>query len=559
MSSTRKAKDDSVYHQSRYASSAEFERGLLGNLVARRASMLDHREDRELIWAVHYLSHQDGGLELVARELVASYPQYVGTVEMLAIGKHGNQNHTSEELAKIAGEFPRYHGNQLLAAGGYDFESRGELRYKKRELQSFQDLVEMDEDRPETHKRIKELGFEIEEIEKKKAKVSNCDTPRSAGELHQLCTEAAKGVLNLPARDIYPLAEALSDLCLKPSRNLASVAPWYFSGMINALRAYVLKWTERQANFPQTSLGKIIAEEFDYTLHGRCLTLLSGEARRGKSFAAKNCCLKNIGRARFVEVPPGNDDTSFFRALARGLGLGNFLKYKAIDIRERVESVLLTGDLLLVLDEAQRLWPECWQRYARPARINWLMTIVNAKVPVLLISTPQFLTGQRVAERTGWNSAQLTGRISNHIVLPSKLSNADLMEICRFMLSEIGDEILNVLANYALISDRYLAAIESVAMRARHIAERNNRTKCNAKDVHRALKENIIPSDNLLNRELEKSRGELRSKLPRVEFTEENTVLDQLRSLPSRQDGKFDTDLIAPATNRAAQPMESHV
>jgi len=58
-------------------------------------------------------------------------------------------------------------------------------------------------------------------------------------------------------------------------------------------------------------LSRIVAEEFDYTWRGRCLTLLEGEARRGKSFAAKNCCLKNPGRARFVEVPPGNDDTSF--------------------------------------------------------------------------------------------------------------------------------------------------------------------------------------------------------------------------------------------------------
>lgn len=66
-------------------------------------------------------------------------------------------------------------------------------------------------------------------------------------------------------------------------------------------------------------------------------------------------------------MPPGNDDTSFFRALARGLGLGNFLKYKTIDIRERVESALLTGDLILVLDEAQRLWGDRNQRYAHTA------------------------------------------------------------------------------------------------------------------------------------------------------------------------------------------------
>jgi len=36
--STRTAKDASIFHQNRYASSPEFERGLMANLVAKRCS-----------------------------------------------------------------------------------------------------------------------------------------------------------------------------------------------------------------------------------------------------------------------------------------------------------------------------------------------------------------------------------------------------------------------------------------------------------------------------------------------------------------------------------------
>ncbi len=53
---TPNSKDNTVFHQARYASSQEFERGLIANLVAKRAALLDAKEDRELIWFVQYLS-----------------------------------------------------------------------------------------------------------------------------------------------------------------------------------------------------------------------------------------------------------------------------------------------------------------------------------------------------------------------------------------------------------------------------------------------------------------------------------------------------------------------
>lgn len=518
MSSTRTAKDDSVYHQASHASSPEFERGLIGNLVARRAALLDSREDRELVWALHFLSHQAGGLELVARELLANYPKHIGTPAMLACGKTNEQSYTPAELAAIARQFPKHCGKELLSEDGCGDESKIDLFHKRRELSHLRESVELNEGTPETHRKI---GLLINEIEKLKRLKTPAARPaaRTAGELRQLCIEAGQGVLNLPKTDEFLLSDALADFCLKPSRNFDFVAPWYFAGLVDALRDYVLKWTAARTAFPETALGRIVADEFDYTMHGRCLTLLCGEARRGKSFAAKNCCLKNIGRARFVEVPPGNDDTSFYRALARGLGLGNFLKYKAIDIRERVESVLLSGDLLLVLDEAQRLWPECWQRYARPARINWLMMMVNAKVPILLVSTPQFLTGQKVAEKTGWNSAQLTGRIFNFKTLPGDLDESDLMAVCRSVLPEVEKKVLSHLATYARTSARYLSAVESIAMRARHLASRAGRQQCSTEDVRTAMLESVIPSDSALNSILEKSRVESsRGRLSRAEL-----------------------------------------
>jgi hypothetical protein len=227
--------------------------------------------------------------------------------------------------------------------------------------------------------------------------------------------------------------------------------------------------------------------------------------------------LQHPGHARFIEVPPGNDDTSFFRALARGLGLGNFLKYKTGDIRERVESVLLTGDLILVLDEAQRLWPQMNQRYGFPHRIVWLMAMANASVPICLVSTPQFTQVQKAVEKTGWNSAQLTGRIGHYEFLPTKLNEADIVAVARAVLPEASQDVLLALADYAGESSRYLAAVDSIGKRARYIAQSKGRAECTTSDVRTAMKESVIPSDTMLVRTLEQARkspGSGRKSLP---------------------------------------------
>src|ERR1035438_141503 len=107
MSSTRTAKDDSVFNQSRYASSPEFERGLIANLVAKRCALLTAKADRELIWFVQYLSHQPGGLAAVAADLIEQFSHRLGTPAMLKIGKQAGQKYKASEVAEIRWEIPR--------------------------------------------------------------------------------------------------------------------------------------------------------------------------------------------------------------------------------------------------------------------------------------------------------------------------------------------------------------------------------------------------------------------------------------------------------------------
>ncbi len=137
----------------------------------------------------------------------------------------------------------------------------------------------------------------------------------------------------------------------------------------------------------------------------------------------------------------------------------------------------------------------------------WVMTMANAGVPICMISTPQFFSTQKVIEKNGWNSAQLTGRISHYESLPADLSPEDLMAVAKAVLPEANTQSLRALAVYARSSARYLAAIDSIAKRARYIAMLAGRAVAITEDVRKAMQESVIPADTKLHRALDATKG----------------------------------------------------
>ena len=461
MSSTRKAQDDSVFHQSRFASSPDIARGLQAYLVALRCTALDSAADRELIWFLQYLSHREGGMAAVAKDLIAKFPNRFQTSEMIGLKVSPSKMLNAEQVLGIRRRLPLEVRAQFPIKADFDLENFSEDG-------SCRDLP---------------AGYAMSNFlfHCRLAAASNLETD-------------------------------LMEFCLNAGGGFSS--PWYFSEMPEVLREYKANFIKSKSigNFT-TALGKKVFEVLDYTAYCRGLTLIQGETRLGKSHAGKAWCEQHPGKARFIEVPSGNDEVTFFRDLARGLGLGNFLNYKVVQIRERVESVLRTGDIILVLDEAQRLWPQTNFREGYPKRIAWVMTMANAGVPICMISTPQFLVTQKVVEKNGWNSAQLTGRISHYESLPQNLTQDDLIGVAKAVLPEADKEVLRALAVYAQSSARYLAAIDSIAKRARYIAKCEGRDVATAGDVRRAMKESVVPADTKLLFALESGAG---AKLPKI-------------------------------------------
>jgi len=467
--STRHAPVDSPFNQERFCSSPELETGLMANLVAKRCTTLNSDADRELIWFVQMISHQEGGLKKLAAGLVNAFPDRVATKSMLRFGFEPAQIYSANQVKQIRVELPRRSVNRI------DYPLKGEDRHK--------DYLVYPDASAELIARLHE------ERDQRQAEADRHPNTYPAKVFIDKCREAASD-----------LARHLGELCLDPGIDLGSHELWYFPGIVAALREYRRQWIERQsAGLVITEIGHKVEDALDFALDGRGMVLLHGFARTGKTFAACKWCARHPGTARFVEIPPGASDIGFFRAIAESLGVSINLNSKAHQLRDRCEAVLFTGQQMLVLDEAHRIWPESNYRDALPFRLSWIMMLVNRKIPVALVTTKQFFTAQkRTEKKTGWASEQFQGRLLHCEHLPDILSRADLESVARALLPDGDSKSIDLLVTNAQSSEKYLAGIEIVAKRARYLAKKQGRENVLRADIKNAIAGAAIPSSNAL-------------------------------------------------------------
>lgn len=492
MSSTRHADEGTQFRQEKFCSSSEFHRGLMANLVAKRCEVLPDAADRELIWWLQWMSHQDGGMDALANELMHRYPERNATPSMVRYGMKAGQVYKAEQVKAIRSEM----------ASQSSFWLRGERDA---------------------------LGFEAGE---------GAPTSYAASEFIGECRYAAE----------RNLSQHLMELCLDPAFDLSAVgsgenqysmqargiraaSPWYFPSLVTTLR----ELKERQAETSRThtvvtALGQQVWDTLDYCLESRRMVLIDGVARTGKTFAAESWCKLRPGRARYVQVPSSADEIGFYRAIARSVGVSINLNSKAQQLRDRIEDVLHTGALMLCLDEAHWLWPQSTYRDALPSRVTWIMTaLVNQRVPVALVTTPQFLRSQKaLVKRSCWTDEQFTGRIGHYEKLPSVLSDDDLAAVARAFLPEGDARSIVYLVQYAQASAKYLAGIESVVSRARFIVKREGRSTVVTKDIRRAIKESVMPSDARFAKAME---APARSGKRRISMPVETVIQDGCKPL----------------------------
>ena len=297
---------------------------------------------------------------------------------------------------------------------------------------------------------------------------------------------------------------------------------------------YELTVGKARWSFINTEISGKVFEALDYSLSQRCLVLIEGLERRGKTFAAKAWCQQHPGEARFVTVPSTSDDIGFFHAIARGLGLSSGGTTKAVQLRDKIHETIYRSKLMLVFDSAHFLFPQTNYREAIPQRITWLLTsLVDEGVPVALISTPQFsLTQQITAERSKWRDAQLTGRIMHFEKLPDELSEADLRAVARSFLPDADERTITMAVRYAEASDKYLQGIDALTKRGIYLANRAGRETPSHGDLKEAMETGVIPSDRAMVTAIEGAREHLHGKSRRKRRTQSEATVRQQPAEP---------------------------
>jgi len=516
MSNTRHATEGSAFRQERFSSSQEYERGLMANLVARRCSVLERAEDRELVWFLQLLSHQPGGIKKLAADLMVQFPDRIASASMRKFGIRPGQIYTAAQVKAVREEVDGH------------FPLKGEISFGN---SGAEELLEP------SGKQLANARLE--------SRWNPSNYPAAA--FLRRCQDAAAAGLE----------KHLLTLCLDPAMPVADGEPWYFPTLISTLREFESRWIAERRPAVITSIGEKVFSALDYAAASRRLVIVDGDPRIGKSNAARAWCNLHPGRARYVELESSSDEISLFRVIAKALGVSINMNAKAQKFRQRIEDALQGGDIVLVFDEAHYLLPNLIDPRTLPTRLNWVLTaLVNKGVPVAFVTTPQFFRNQKaLEERTRWTSQQFVGRIGHYERLPDTLSTEDLQAVANVMLPGGTADSIKALVLYAQSSGRYLGGMDAIAARVRFICQSERRQKIEFRDVKRAIQTSVTPSDESLKIAIAGQSQPARRRVSRVIATPLQPGLEQpATSLPPSRNMRQ----VLPAS-RIGQPEPSHV
>lgn len=474
MSNTRRRSEGEPPTQQGYCSSVEFERGLFANIVGARCAVLDDPRDKDFILSLQRYSWLPGGLKGFTHGFLTAYPDRLCTPSMRKFGMKPGQMYSANQVRIVRAEMPLA-DNEFLLSG---------------ELSGMESLTSPD---------IPERKDDYDGSVRRRLLLAESEVRRRArSRPNHYPVEAFQAECRYTAHCELP--ELLAQLCLDAKVKLSDVAPWYCPTLIESLREHLITLNQTLARAGEdsvetieTELGRMVHEGLDYALATRELTMIYGDARTGKTRAAKSWAALHPGQARYVQVPPSDDAVTFIRRIAEAYGVSSCLAMKSTQLREKVEKTARLAGLMLILDEGHLLLTQDYRCRKRPFRIQWVMNeLVNYGVPVAILSTPQFEADKaRIKERTGWNWDQWDGRIGVPIVLPKEVSEDDLTKIAKAHLPDADAATIKKLVGYALYSNSQAAAIGHVVKRARFQIAKAGRQKVTLADIAAAISERL--------------------------------------------------------------------
>lgn len=400
-------------------------RGYLGYEIARKAKAISDERIRRLLFLLHQRAKQDGGLGDVASELLDWLPER-------SFSRHSaypKVNHPFRE-STLQG-----------AWRGHDLDALQEMVFQGMlPLAQYNDLVRGPSRDIHCFLEKDLVALLVEEFIKRPSEFIGADASREKAVILELL---------LKYLDVYP-DRICKDLVV-------------------------------------TTIGRRIHEAIEYAREAKGIVLIEGPSRIGKSTAARDWMKMHPDKGRYMELEACSNEATFYAELTMALCNGYPYGQTAAVLKSRIKETLQNGDLVLILDEAHWLWGHTLT--SLPGRILWIMTaLVNREVPVVLITTPQFKRSQGVVEKnSAWTSEQFTGRITEYIKLPDRLSQKDLRQVALFYLPNAEPESVQAVVAYAQTCDSHLQAIKNAAQKAKALAHKDGLDYLTMKHVKRAI------------------------------------------------------------------------
>lgn len=288
---------------------------------------------------------------------------------------------------------------------------------------------------------------------------------------------------------VAELAAGLRTLALNPvapPESLPGLGSQWRS-VLKACRSHFR--SEIQRGLAPTIVAKRIAESLRFARETHKPVLITGRSRLGKSAAAKAFCAASGGMARYVLTPEDSDMDSFYRAVAKSLGVADSHSRKASEVRDLIERMLMSSGLMLVLDEAHNLFSGL-RRIARlPQRVLWLRRLIDANVPVALLALPEFEARvKRYIEQLDWDAAQITDLICRREELPEALDGSDFELLIERLAPALTSKAKSMLAGAAAGQRGAQYIVDTLAV-AGHAAGKFGRTVATDEEIAEAIGE----------------------------------------------------------------------
>ncbi len=429
--------------------------------------MRENPRIEELLWFIQWVSHQPGGLEKFAHDLIIRFPERVGLKGIQVVGFPLGRKYSVAEFA------------QIWAA-----------TVDKHDLLGYRDY-------------LSDLCLQGAE------KNATADQMADFLRFERILISPAKG---LPPGDLRFLQSRLEGLTpeyywLEGASRVLSALPGFmvvictgdwdgglefsdFQGLGDALFSAMDEHAAEVAcSTAETSVRREIFEELDYGLSQRRSVRIFGDSRYGKTAAVETWCGMRPGMARIVTVQDGNREWDFLAEHAKALGIPFNLHTTLNALKRDVEFVVQNGRLFLVYDEAHFLFPANCTKGMVPKRLNWVRHhVIDKRVGCALFATRQSFNQSmdEFVKVTRYNMDQFLGRISGTLVLRQVHDREDLAAIARLRFPKLDEDYILYIVSIAGVSEGSPATIEDIASRAFFNAGKGGRSNVTLGDIHAA-------------------------------------------------------------------------